>query len=169
MKKIALIVMAACALYGNTVSAVDLSNVVKDATSKQKTIQPASNALTSFAAQQLGMSEETVSAGLGVLLKVAKDHISPENFALINKALPNTDALMSEAPKSSMSSLSSMLGKSQDKSKQAASLGYLDAAFESIGIPKEQAPLLINSLVGYMSQNGFSKEADLLKQGLSFL
>ena len=169
MKK--LTVLASMILFVNATPAVavDLSSIVKDATSKQKTIQPTSNALTSFAAQQLGMSEETVSAGLGALLTVAKDHISKDNFGLISKALPNMNSLLDAAPESSTSALTSMLGKSNDTGKKAASLGYLDAAFESIGIPKEQAPLLINSLVGYMNQSGFSKEAELLKQGLSFL
>ncbi|KPV95103.1 hypothetical protein AN214_02896 [Pseudoalteromonas sp. P1-9] len=169
MKKLTLVVMVTGAFYANSVSAVDLKSTLNTAVANQTAEKTTSNALVKYASEQLSLSENIIGSGMGALLKVAKDHVSPENFALISQALPNTNGLISEAPKSSMSSLTSMLGKGGDKTKQATSLGYLDSAFESIGIPKEQVPLLVNSLVGYMANNGYSKEANLLKQGLSFL
>lgn len=169
MKKCMLLVSIAVAITSTQVAAVDLSSIVKDPTAKQKTVQPSSSVLASLAAQQLGLSEESVNAGLGALLKVAKDHINVDDFGLISKALPDMHSYLEAAPKSSTSSLSSMLGGSDSSGKKALSLGYLDSAFESIGIPKEQVPMLIGTLTGYLAQNGYSKEAEILKQGLSFL
>ena len=169
MKKCMLLASIAVAICSTQVAAVDLSSIVKDPTAKQKTVQPSSSVLAGLAAQQLGLSEESVNAGLGALLKVAKDHINVDDFGLISKALPDMNSYLETAPKSSTSSLSSMLGGSDNSGKKALSLGYLDSAFESIGIPKEQVPMLIGTLTGYLSQNGYSKEAELLKQGLSFL
>ena len=169
MKKCVLLASIAVAICSTQVAAVDLSSIVKDPTAKQKTVQPSSSILAGLAAQKLGLSEESVNAGLGALLKVAKDHINVDDFGLISKALPDMNSYLEAAPKSSTSSLSSMLGGSDSSGKKALSLGYLDSAFESIGIPKEQVRMLIGTLTGYLAQNGYSKEAAMLKQGLSFL
>ena len=170
MKRFALITAAIASVYAAPALSVDLKSALKEPLTKQETTNVSSNALVKYASEQLGLSEDMVGSGIGALLKVAKDHISADNFGLISQAIPDTDAYINNAPKaSSKSALSSMLGKNSEKGKKAASLGYLDSAFQSIGIPKEQVPLLVNSLVGYMSNNGYSKEANLLKQGLSFL
>jgi len=168
MKPTFLITSLLIALNVSSVYALDLSSSVKKQL-PQKEVNQQSNALVKYAAGQLGMSEETVGAGIGALLKVAKDNISKENFALVSKAIPGIDSYINNAPKVSTSSLTSLLGSTGEAGKSAASLGYLDSAFESIGIPKEQAPLIINSITGYMSSNGYGEAAELLKQGLSFL
>ena len=169
MKKFTLLTTLLAITYATPALSVDITGALKDPLSKTKTVKPTTNALSHYAATQLGLSEESVNLGIGALLKVAKDHISEDNFSKIASALPNTDSYIKNAPTISKSSLTSMLGGSNKTGKKAASLGYIDKAFESIGISKEQAPLLINSLVGYLSNNGFSKEAEMLKKGLSFL
>ena len=125
MKKCMLLASIAVAITSTQVAAVDLSSIVKDPTAKQKTVQPSSSVLAGLAAQQLGLSEESVNAGLGALLKVAKDHINVDDFGLISKALPDMNSYLEAAPKSSTSSLSSMLGGSDSSGKKALSLGYL--------------------------------------------
>lgn len=169
MKYLALVTTALILAHPPTANAVDLSSKLKDVLPQQVSTKTSSNALSKYASEQLGLSESVVDSGIGALLKVAQDHITSDNFALVSKALPEAQSYIENAPKSSTSSLTSMLGNSSEKNTKTLSLGYLDAAFESIGLPKEQAPLLINSIVGYMNNNGFSKEAELLKQGLSFL
>ena len=104
-----------------------------------------------------------------MLFKVAKDNLSKENFALISKAIPDMDAYISKAPKVSSSSLTALLGKTGDSGKAAAGAGYLDSAFKKIGIPKEQVPVMLNSVTGYLDKSGYGEAAGLLKRGLIFL
>lgn len=127
------------------------------------------NAMVSYAAKQMGMSEETVAAGLGSLFKVAKDNLSKDNFSVITTAIPDINSYIDQAPKSSTSSLTSMFSKSSPEAKAATSLSYLDSALEKLNIPKEMVPTMLNSVTGYLENNGYGQAAGLLKQGLNFL
>jgi len=127
-----------------------------------------SNALVSYAASQLGMSEATVTGGLGSLFKVAQDNLTKDNFSTISSALPDMSSLIKLAPAMSTSSITSLLGKS-DAGKTAASVGYLNSAFKELGIPTESIPLMVSTVSGYLESNGYGEAAGLLKQGLSFL
>ncbi|WP_286261968.1 DUF2780 domain-containing protein [Thalassotalea atypica] len=133
------------------------------------TSQLSATNLLSMASNTLGLSPETTEAGIGALLNAAKSNLSKDNFSMISGVLPDSDKFMSAAPKMDTSALTSMLGKSDDKAKATASLGYIDSAFKQLGIPKETIMPLTNMLTGYMEQNGYGQAAGLLKQGLSFL
>ncbi|OUL59633.1 hypothetical protein B1199_05205 [Pseudoalteromonas ulvae] len=141
-------------------------SVAKDATKSQPSM---TSGLIDMAANQFGLSPEVAQAGLGSLLKVAQDHVSEENFAMISAALPETNQYIQSAPNVSMSSLTSMFGKSNDETKTVASLGYLDKAFKKLGIPKETILPMADMLSGYLEQNGYGQASSLLKQGLNFL
>ncbi|MBU2893268.1 DUF2780 domain-containing protein [Colwellia sp. D2M02] len=163
------------------VSANELADLTKSAAqsatkqvtsaSQEQTKPLQTNAMISYAAEQLNLSESTVSAGFGSLLKVAKDNLSGENFAMISKVIPDLDSYLSQAPEvaESKNSLNSLLSNAGDAGKKAESLQYLNSAFEKIGIPKEQAPVLVNTLNGYLQSNGYGQVATYLEKGLSFL
>lgn len=150
----------------------DITQSLNKLTQKSENKEITSNALTSYAANQLGMSESTVNSGLGSLFKVAKDNLSQESFALITKAIPDINSYIAKAPSvstSSLTSLTSLLGKSGDSGKTAASISYLDSALKEIGLSKEQLPAMLDSVTGYLDKNGYGEAAGLLKQGLNFL
>lgn len=153
-------------------SAVELPKSLTEQASTTKSVSQKSgqsNAIISYAAKQLGMSEETVSAGLGSLFKVAKDNLSKENFSMVSSAIPGIDNYINSAPKEKKSSFSSMFDKAGDAGKTASSLSYLDSAFKKLGIPKEQVPVMLDTVNGYLKSNGYGDAADLLSKGLSFL
>ncbi len=127
------------------------------------------NAMIEYAAKQLNLSKAAVTASLGSLLKVAKDNLTQENFALISKAVPDAQSYVDKAPKIATSSMSSLFSSAGEVGKKAESLDYLNSAFEKLGLSSEQVPGLINSFTTYLDKNGYKQAAATLKQGLSLL
>ena len=156
-------------------SAIELADLTKSSTQQLKSaateqLAPLeTNAMVNFAAEQLNLSPNTVSAGLGSLLKVAKDNLSSDNFSLISKAIPDADKYVAKAPSISTDSLSSLLSGAGSAGKKADSLQYLNSAFEKLGISKEQVPALLNTFTGYLEKSGYGEAAGYLQKGLSFL
>ena len=128
----------------------------------------AKQALSSYAASQLGLPEGKISGGLGSLFKVAQDNLTKENFSSLSGAIPGMKNYIDLAPAVSKSAIGSLLGNSKT-AKKAQSIQYLDSAFEQLGIPKESLPLLLNSVSGYLQSNGYGDVAGMLEKGLSFL
>ena len=165
------IILLTVALFGITLPALavklpeSLNNTLSE--SKEK-LGLDENALISFAAAQLGMSEEKVTAGLGALFKVAQDNLSKENFSVLSKSVPDMNNYIKQAPEFSTSAITSLLGDNKD-SITAQSAGYLDAAFEKLGIPKESIPTMVSTAASYLETNGYGEAAGYLKKGLSFL
>ncbi len=145
-------------------SAEQLKSAAKEISSPLQT-----NAMIKYAAKQLNLSETTVAASFGSLLKVAQDNLSQENFSLISKALPDVQSYLDKAPKVSKSAMSSLFSSAGDAGKKAGSIDYLNAAFEKLGISKEQIPSLINSFSSYLDKSGYKDAATALQQGLSLL
>jgi hypothetical protein len=151
------------------VLAIELPSALTDKLSEtKKTEAVQSNALISYAASQLGMSEEIVTSGLGTLFKVAKDNLSTENFSMLSKALPDINNYINKAPDVSSSAISSLFG-SNDTTKKVESAGYVDSAFKKLGIPTESIPTMVNTVSGYLEKSGYGDSAAMLKKGLSFL
>lgn len=158
-------------------SAIELSDLSKINTSSTEQLKKSvtelnpikTNAMISYAAKQLNLSESTVSAGFSSLLKVAKDNLTSENFAMISKVIPDTDDYLKQAPKAQKSSLSSLLSSSGDAGKKAESLNYLNSAFEQLGISSDQVLPMVNAFSGYLEQSGYGEAAGYLEKGLSFL
>jgi hypothetical protein len=151
------------------VLAIELPSSLTDKLTKSKKEKEVeSNALISYAANQLGMSEKTVTGGLGSLFKVAKDNLSKEHFSMLSKGIPDINSYINQAPDISTSAISSLLG-SNDTAKKAQSANYLDSAFKKLGIPKESLPMMVNSVSGYLDSNGYGDAAVMLKKGVSFL
>lgn len=165
------VLLLSIALSGLTlpVLAIELPSSLTDkVTESKKTADVKSNALVSYAASQLGMSEKTVTGGLGALFKVAKDNLSKENFSMLSSAVPDINSYINQAPESSTSAMSSLLGRNET-SKKAESANYLDSAFKKLGIPKESLPTMVNTVSGYLESNGYGDAAGMLKKGMSFL
>jgi hypothetical protein len=156
-------------------SAIDLGTITKSsseqlkAAAKDAGVPLETNAMIQYAAKQLNLSEETVSASFGSLLKVAQDNLTQENFALISKAVPDTKNYLDKAPEVAKSSMSSLFSSTGDAGKKAESIDYLNSAFKKLGISSDKVPGLINSFSGYLDKSGYKEASSMLKQGLSFL
>jgi len=167
--------IALTSLASLPVFAIDLGAITKSSSDqlkaavKEVAVPLETNAMIEYAAKQLNLSEGTVSASLGSLLKVAKDNLTQENFALISKAVPDAQSYVDKAPKITKSSMSSLFSSAGDVGKKAESLDYLNSAFEKLGLSSEQIPGLINSFTAYLDNNGYKQAAAALKQGLSLL
>ena len=149
-----LLLLTACSSQSvNTDTAAPAASALSEVTS---TLQD--NLLASYAAKQLGLPEGQATAALGAVFKAAKGNLSTENFATIGQSIPGVDSLIDMAP---------VVAGFTDTA--ADSSGYLDAAFEQIGVPKETVSPVVNTLTGYLDQNNMGSAADLLKQGLNFL
>jgi hypothetical protein len=165
------------ALFSLPLSAIELSDLSKLGTSSTEQLKKSvselnpikTNDMINYAAKQLNLSESSVSAGFASLLKVAKDNLSSDNFAMISKVIPETDNYLTQAPKASKSSLTSLLSSAGDTGKKAESLQYLNNAFEQLGIPSEQMLPMLNAFSGYLEKSGYGEAAGYLKKGLSFL
>ena len=165
------IFLLSAALAGLTLPALAVklpSSLTDKLTESKQTEDLTSNAMISFAASQLGMSEKTVTGGLGSLFKVAKDHLSKESFSMLTTAVPDINSYINQAPEFLTSAITSMLG-SNETSKKAGSVTYLDSAFKKLGIPKESLPTMLDTVSSYLETNGYGEAAGMLKKGLSFL
>lgn len=159
------------ALSGLTLPALAIelpSSLTEQLTERKKSEDVKNNGLISYAANQLGMSEKTVTSGLGSLFKVAKDNLSKDNFSMLSTAIPEINAYINQAPKSSISAITSLLGNNKT-SKKAESVSYLDSAFKKLGIPKESLPTMVNTVSDYLESNGYGDAAGMLEKGLTFL
>lgn len=126
--------------------------------------------LIGYASEQLGLSSDMTSGALGALFKVAQDNLG-DNFSSISEAIPNVDSYIENAPaiaKSSLGGLASSLG-GDELGQAAASLSYLNSAFEKLGIPKETILPLVDTVTGYLEANDYGTAASMLKQGVNFL
>lgn len=120
------------------------------------------NLLADYAAKQLGLPKDKATAALGAVFKTAQGNLSADDFLSLGKSIPGLDSLIEKAP-----ALASSLGGG--KANSGASLGYLDAAFKKIGIPKETVLPLVGTLTQYLDQNNMGTASALLKKGLNFL
>jgi hypothetical protein len=151
------------------VSAIKLpDSLTSKLTESNVVTELAKNALTTYAAKELGMSEAMVGGGLASIFKVAQDNLTTEDFSELSSAVPDMGDYLKLAPELSTSAITSLLGDSS-ASKAAQSASYLDSAFESLGIPKESLPLMISTVTGYLDSNGYGDAANMLKTGLKFL
>lgn len=127
--------------------------------------------IVGYASEQLGLSKEMTSGALGALFKVAKDNLG-DNFSSITDAIPGVESYIDNAPaaaKSSLGGLASSLGGDSELGQAAASLGYLDSAFEQLGIPKETILPVVNTVTSYLEANDYGTAAAMLKKGVNFL
>lgn len=159
------------------VSAIELSDLNKLDSSTTEQLKKSvsdlnplkTNAMISYTAEQLNLSESSVSAGFGSLLKVAKDNLSGDNFAMISNVIPDVSSYLDKAPKESTSPLNSMLSSAGSSGKKAESLNYINSAFEQLGLSSEHVPLMVTSFSSYLEKNGYGEAASYLQKGLSFL
>jgi hypothetical protein len=161
-------------LISISAAAIDLGALTKSSTkqlqkiAKDVVVPLKTNAMIEYTARQLDLSEATVTASFGSLLKVAQDNLSQENFTLISKAVPNAQNYVDKAPEVAKSSMSSLFSSTSDSGKKAESIDYLNSVFKQLGISSEKIPGLIDSFSGYLDKSGYKEASAMLKKGISF-
>ncbi|MBL8007741.1 MAG: DUF2780 domain-containing protein [Ignavibacteria bacterium] len=69
----------------------------KSTTTKSKTGKDVSSGLTSQVSKTLGITESQTEAGLGAMMMLSKDKLSPDDFSKLTKDLPGGSDLISKA------------------------------------------------------------------------
>jgi len=114
-----------------------------------------------------GISPAIAEQGVGLLLKTAQSHISPEHFAMLSGLIPDAAALHAAAPEpdtlsSVVSGIAGLFGGSVA---QAGALAPLLSWASKAGIDEATALKIITSVVDFLKSKGGHDVAAIL-QGL---
>ncbi len=117
---------------------------------------------------QLGITQQQAQGGAGLLLKVAKDQLGEANFRQVVQSIPNSAALLAQAPPPSglgglFGSLASSLGG------QVAEVGGLTnvvSGFTALGLDQSQIAPFIATVVAFVEQKGGPQVAAFLQKGV---
>jgi len=122
--------------------------------------------LVSSLTQKLGVSNEQATGGAGAILGYAKGKLSPEDYSSVNKAIPESDALIKAAPKedSMTKKLGSMTSElSGGENKSAGGLGALAGSFGKLGLSPDMAGKFLPVVLEYAKSKGGSNVSSLLQ------
>lgn len=99
-------------------------------------------------AQHLNIPEETVRAGLGVILKFIKEKAGGTQFASLAKLVPDADELIAKVPSADAGGLlGGLLGKAGGLFGGAGDLAGVVASLQAAGIPLDKAAPLAADLL----------------------
>lgn len=115
--------------------------------------------LTSLISSQLGVTDAQATGGLGAMFQAAKSTLSSDEFSQLSGGVPGMESLLSAAPSSDSSGISSFLGS-------AGSAGELLAAFDKLGLTPEQMSSFASIIAEYFTSNDQADLTDLLMKGI---
>lgn len=122
------------------------------------------NALVSLLTSQLGVNAQQASGGAGLLLSMAKDKLSGQEFGQIANAVPGVDSLLAAAPSGAGGGLGGMLGKVIGG--RAGDLASLAGGFSKLGMDPAMIQKFVPVVMGYLQQQGGAGVGALLQQAL---
>ncbi len=161
MKKLVLscVVLGTTSLFAFSLSdAANLASTVQQVQQKPASTQASqtkTNDLTSMLVQQLGVSQQQASGGVGSILSYAKDQLPQNKYTQLASAIPNADALMKMAPKAKsaggLASMASSLGGNVGGMAQMASLA---SQFSSLGLNSGMITKFVPVITSYLQGSG---------------
>ncbi|MDG1121856.1 MAG: DUF2780 domain-containing protein [Glaciecola sp.] len=98
---------------------------------------PSAAGLLSSLTDNLGVSTEQASGGMGAILNYAKQNISSEKFSQLSTAIPGVDSLLSAVPAVATVSeggLGGLMNKAAEYSDSIKSINDLKNQFDSLGL-----------------------------------
>ena len=98
---------------------------------------PSAAGLLSSLTDNLGVSSEQASGGMGAILNYAKQNISSEQFSQLSTAIPGVDSLLSAVPAVATVSeggLGGLMNKAAEYSDSLKSINDLKNQFDSLGL-----------------------------------
>ncbi len=110
---------------------------VADVTQTATDALPSAAGLLSSITDNLGVTPEQASGGLGAIFNFAKQNVSADKFSQLSNAIPGMDGLLSAVPAVSQASqggMGGLLGKAAEYSDTLKSVNQLKGQFDSLGL-----------------------------------
>jgi hypothetical protein len=125
--------------------------------------------LTDTLVKQLGITAEQAQGGAGALFQVARSGLDSGQFAVLSKAVPEMDSLLSAASEQSVASsglagnASSALG---NRSSPYGNLAGLASTFKELKLSPDMVDQFVPIVIDYVQTNGGALTANMLQSVL---
>lgn len=117
---------------------------------------------------QLGVTNNQATGGAGAIFRYAKDRLSPDDFAMVAKAVPEMDSLLNAAPQAE--GLGGMVGNGLSAlNSDAGGLGELAALagpFNQLDLDLDMIGKFVPVILDYVQSTGGESTVNLLKGAL---
>lgn len=113
---------------------------------------------------QLGVSGPQAQGGAGLLLGMARERLTAQQFSQVAGAIPGLDGMLKAAPAAGGGGVMGMLGKAVGG--QAGDLAALAGGFSKLGMDAGMIQRFIPVIMGYVQQQGGAGVAALLQQAM---
>lgn len=125
--------------------------------------------LINLLVEKLGITEEQALGGTGVVLKLAKENMAPEDFNKISKIIPEIESIIDSAPEGGIVStgigmIGSMLGG--DKSNNIGNLAKTFEGFSKLGIDSEKASQFIPIVLSFIDEKSEDSSTKDILEGI---
>lgn len=118
--------------------------------------------------QKLGVSKEQAEAGLGLILKLAKEKLGTD-FSQVSNVIPEANHLVNAAPSEEKSAGGGLLGMLVDKVGLGGlgKLADLAASFQKLGLDMDKLQEFVKTILAFVESKGGTVVKDLLNKVLT--
>lgn len=118
--------------------------------------------------QKLGVSKEQAEAGLGLILKLAKDKLGAD-FSQVSNVIPEANHLVDTAPSEEKSAGGGLLGTLVDKVGLGGlgKLADLAVSFQKLGLDMDKLQEFVKTILAFVESKGGTVVKDLLNKVLT--
>lgn len=118
--------------------------------------------------QKLGVSKEQAEAGLGLILKLAKDKLGAD-FSQVSNVIPEANHLVDAVPAEEKSAGGGLLGMLVDKVGFGGlgKLADLAANFQKLGLDMDKLQEFVKTILAFVEMKGGTVVKDLLNKVLT--
>ena len=111
---------------------------------------------------QLGVSEEQAKGGSGLLFKMAKKKLAPEEFSEVASAVPNVEDLISSVPKAGIiEKITSSLHK---ESGELGNLASLAGGFKKLHLGPDMIGKFVPIIISFAQSKGGKNLKNILEK-----
>ena len=118
--------------------------------------------------QQLGVSKEQAEAGVGLILKLAKEKLGTD-FSQVSNVIPEANHLVDAAPAEEKSAGGGLLGMLVEKVGLGGlgKLTELVASFQKLGLDMDKLQAFVKTILAFVESKGGAVVKDLLNKVLT--
>jgi len=109
------------------------------------------NLLVNSLTQQLNIEPKQAAGGIGILLNYAQKHITPQERALLFKAIPNSEEFLGFVPETTLGKIEGYIGKLTN-SEKTAEYAVLTEQFSELGLDAKIIPDFVSIISDYTQQ-----------------
>ena len=116
---------------------------------------------------QLGVSSEQASGGAGLIFKLLRDKLDPQQFDDVQQSVPEASQLADSAPAAS-GGVGGMLGKALGSVGlgDLGALGSLVDGFKSLGLDPDKVTAFAKSIFGFVESKGGGAAKEIMEKVL---